>query len=103
MIKLDKFDFKIYYKKGKLNISADALSRIPNISATTEPSIFGYMEKFSQKLSQVDQDDNRSIATTAPEENDQNVLEINEKNDGATIHSKPKKKHHRLYQYRKIS
>lgn len=54
-LKLKEFDYEIRYKKGKININANALSRT-EINTKAELVLEKYMEKLNDRLSQEELD-----------------------------------------------
>lgn len=84
-IKMEEFDYKIIYKKGKLNTNADALSRI-EIHTKDTNDISVLKDYIREQNDRTDEDnlDNASIIVQPDKEPQQNLYE---ENDDGTIHS----------------
>lgn len=91
-IRLEEFDYQIFYKKGKLNTNADALSRIELHTKETN-DIFSYMDDFNNKFNTTNSQSSHSeidnISTQV--QPDEQMSEINdppvENDDDGTIHT----------------
>nr|CAH7731361.1 unnamed protein product [Callosobruchus chinensis]CAH7769577.1 unnamed protein product [Callosobruchus chinensis] len=99
-IRTEQYDYEKFYKKGKLNKNADALSRIElNANETKnvidKPAIFDFMEQFNDQFASTsgmqthnqkpDQTDNQSMIVEASD--CQNNVNINNSSSDQTIHS----------------
>lgn len=74
-LKLEEYDYNIYYKKGKLNSNADALSRIElNVN---ESNIFEYMEEFNKNYSKQNLDSVSMIANRDEISDVESLSEVN--------------------------
>lgn len=94
-LRLEEYDYKITYKKGKLNSNADALSRPPNlniatsVAAESQKPIFQYINDFNDKMSTIsieNPDDVMSIIVEPPDTTDQKLDDLDAEDDN-TIHT----------------
>lgn len=88
-LKLEEFDYTVYYKKGKLNSNADCLSRIE----CHNKDIFKYMDQFNQNFGQSTSHDLDNLSTVVNlDQNDipstsQMTQVADNDNDLATVHT----------------
>lgn len=102
-IKLEEFDYKIIYKKGRLNTNADALSRIEihmkETETNTDFDLDKYMDDFNKNLQSIVQNTTDIDNLSTQVQFDDDVLLTNQENtpvlqdpenevdDGNTVHS----------------
>lgn len=98
-IKLEEFDYKIFYKKGSLNTNADALSRVEiHANETTDNfDINQYMDEFNRSLQSSNQNtdqpmnklnpDQDNLSIIAQPDNDREQRELNALDENVTVHT----------------
>lgn len=88
-LKLEEFDYEVIYKKGKLNVNADALSRIeiyPTETNVATPPILRDMERFNENPS-LYEDPQPSTSRQADNESIVGQVDPEERSDLDTVHT----------------